>query len=81
MRRASGIIREATSVRQAIIKEAAHHDLVVMGASAQPTNASPDGRYLFGTLAESVASKARPTVIVVISRFCSSRMARWHSSF
>ena len=59
------MIREATGVRQAIIKEAANHDLVVMGASAQPTNASPDGRYLFGTLAESVASKARPTVIVV----------------
>jgi nucleotide-binding universal stress UspA family protein len=64
-RRAAGIIREATSVRQAIIKEAANHDLVVMGASAQPTNAAPDGRYLFGTLAESVASRARPTVIVV----------------
>ncbi|MBA2264858.1 MAG: universal stress protein, partial [Chloroflexi bacterium] len=41
-RRASGIIREASSVRQAIIKEAASHQLVVMGASAQPTNASPD---------------------------------------
>ena len=65
MRRAGGMIREASSVRQAIIKEAAHHDLVVMGASAQPTNASPDGRYLFGTLAEAVASKAKPTVIVV----------------
>ena len=65
MRRASGIIREASSVRQAIIKEAAKHQLVVMGASAHPTNATPDGRYLFGTLAESVASKARPTVIVV----------------
>ncbi|HEY8169906.1 MAG TPA: glucosyl-3-phosphoglycerate synthase [Candidatus Limnocylindria bacterium] len=64
-RRATGMIREATSVRTAIIREAAHHDLVVMGASAQPTNASPDGRYLFGTLAESVASKAKPTVIVV----------------
>ena len=64
-RRASGIIREATSVRQAIIKEAANHDLVVMGASAQPTNAAPDGRYLFGTLAEAMASRARPTVIVV----------------
>ena len=38
-RRGTGIIREATSVRQAIIKEAANHDLVVMGASAQPTNA------------------------------------------
>ena len=65
VRNASGIIREASSVRQAIIKEAANHQLVVMGASAQPTNASPDGRYLFGTLAESVASKAKPTVIVV----------------
>lgn len=64
-RRATGVIRESTSVRQAIIKEAAQHDLVVMGASAQPTNASPDGRYLFGTLAEAVASKAKPTVIVV----------------
>ena len=61
----AGLIREASSVRQAIIKEAANHQLVVMGASAQPTNASPDGRYLFGTLAEAVASKARPTVIVV----------------
>ncbi len=67
-RRASGMIREATSVGQAIMKEAANHDLVVMGASAQPTNASPDGRYLFGTLAESVASKAKPTVIVVKTR-------------
>jgi len=67
-RRAVGRIVEATSVRTAIIKEAAHHDLVVMGASAHPTNASPDGRYLFGTLAESVASKAKPTVIVVKTR-------------
>ena len=64
-RRATGLIREATGVRQAIIREAAHHDLVVMGASAHPTNVSPDGRYLFGTLAESVASKAKPTVMVV----------------
>ena len=64
-RRATGLIREASSVRQAIIKEATNHQLLVMGASAQPTNASPDGRYLFGTLAESVASKAKPTVIVV----------------
>ena len=64
-RRATGMVLEATSVRQAIIKEAAHHQLVVMGASAQPTNAAPDGRYLFGTLADSVASKAKPTVVVV----------------
>ncbi len=64
-RRATGLIREASSVRTAIVREASRHDLVVMGASAHPTNAAPDGRYLFGTLAESVATKAKPTVIVV----------------
>jgi nucleotide-binding universal stress UspA family protein len=64
-KRVRGILREATSVRTAIIKEAASHDLVVMGASAQPSNAAPDGRFLFGTVAETVASKAKPTVIVV----------------
>jgi glucosyl-3-phosphoglycerate synthase len=64
-RRVKGLIREATSVRTAIIREAAQHDLVVMGASAQPSNAAPDGRYLFGTVADAVASKAKPTVIVV----------------
>jgi glucosyl-3-phosphoglycerate synthase len=67
-RRAAGLIRESASIRSAIIREAANHDLVVMGASAQPTNAAPDGRYLFGTVAESVASKAKPTVIVVKTR-------------
>ena len=63
--RVHGILREATAVRTAIIREAANHDLVVMGASAQPSNAAPDGRYLFGTVADTVASKAKPTVIVV----------------
>ncbi|HYN63367.1 MAG TPA: glucosyl-3-phosphoglycerate synthase [Candidatus Limnocylindrales bacterium] len=64
-RRVHGILREAVSVRTAIIKEAASHDLVVMGASAQPSNAAPDGRFLFGSVADTVASKAKPTVIVV----------------
>src|SRR4029078_515637 len=64
-RKVRGILRESTSVRTAIIREAAEHDLVVMGASAQPSNAAPDGRYLFGTVADAVASKARTTVIVV----------------
>jgi glucosyl-3-phosphoglycerate synthase len=36
-----------------------------MGASAHPSNASPDGRFLFGTVADTVASKAKATVIVV----------------
>jgi nucleotide-binding universal stress UspA family protein len=64
-KRVRGILREATSVRTAIIKEASEHDLVVMGASAQPSNAAPDGRFLFGTVADTVASRAKPTVIVV----------------
>ncbi len=64
-RRAEGMLREAASVRAAIIREATHHGLVVMGASAHPSNATPDGRFLFGTVADTVASKAKPTVIVV----------------
>jgi glucosyl-3-phosphoglycerate synthase len=64
-RKVKGLLRESTSVRTAILREAALHDLVVMGASAHPSNASPDGRFLFGTVADAVASKAKPTVIVV----------------
>jgi nucleotide-binding universal stress UspA family protein len=64
-RKVKGQIREATSVRTAILREAALHDLVLMGASAHPSNAAPDGRFLFGTVADAVASKAKPTVIVV----------------
>ncbi len=64
-RRLTGKLVEAASVRRAIVREAAQHDLVVMGASAQPANAKPDGRFLFGIVAEAVASKAKPTVIVV----------------
>jgi nucleotide-binding universal stress UspA family protein len=67
-RHTSAMVIEATSVRTAIIREASHHDLVVMGASANPSNAAPDGRYLFGTLADAVASRAKPTVIVVKTR-------------
>ncbi len=64
-RRLTGKLVEAASVRRAIIREASQHDLVVMGASAQPSNATPDGRFLFGIVAEAVASRAKPTVIVV----------------
>ncbi len=64
-RKTKGLLIESTSVRTAIIKESAKHDLVLMGASAHPSNAAPDGRYLFGTVADAVASRARPTVIVV----------------
>ncbi|MEO8251758.1 MAG: glucosyl-3-phosphoglycerate synthase [Chloroflexota bacterium] len=61
----SGLVREAASVRTAILREASNHQLVVMGASAHPTTAAPDGRFLFGVVAETVASRAKPTVIVV----------------
>ena len=64
-RRLTGKLVEAASVRRAIIREAAQHDLVVMGASAQPANAAADGRFLFGIVAEAVASRAKPTVMVV----------------
>jgi len=64
-RRVIGILREAASVRAAILREASNHQLVVMGASANPSTMTPDGRFLFGVVAEAVASRAKPTVIVV----------------
>ena len=63
-----GLLREAASVRAAILREASSHQLVVMGASAHPATVAPDGRFLFGVVAETVASRAKPTVIVVKTR-------------
>ena len=61
------ILREAPNVRTAILREADKADLVVMGASAQPFGS--DGEpYLFGALPESIAARAKPTVIVVKTR-------------
>ncbi len=60
-----GLLLEASSVRSAILREAGSHQLVVMGASAHPSTVTPDGRFLFGVVAETVASRAKPTVIVV----------------
>jgi glucosyl-3-phosphoglycerate synthase len=60
-----GLLREAASVRTAILREASNHQLVVMGASANPSTVAPDGRFLFGVVAEAVASRAKPTVMVV----------------
>jgi nucleotide-binding universal stress UspA family protein len=64
-RKVVGILREAASVRAAILREANNHQLVVMGASANPSTMTPDGRFLFGVVAEAVASRAKPTVMVV----------------
>jgi len=65
--RGEGIVREATNVRNAILKEAEKADLVVMGASAQPSGTDGD-TYLFGALPEAIATRARPSVIVVKTR-------------
>lgn len=58
---------QAPTVRGAILRESALHDLVVVGAAAEPTG-SGAGRRLFGRLAENLAVRARPTVMVVKSR-------------
>jgi glucosyl-3-phosphoglycerate synthase len=60
-------LREASNVRNAILREAERADLVVMGASAQP--GSHDGEnYLFGAMPEAVATRAKQTVVVVKTR-------------
>ncbi len=65
--RAEPLLREAPNVRNAILREAEHADLVVMGASAAPSG--HDGEtYLFGAMPEAIATRAKPTVIVVKTR-------------
>ncbi len=59
---AEPLLREAQNVRTAILREADKSDLVVMGASAPP---GEHGASLFGALPESIAQRAKATVIVV----------------
>jgi len=65
--RAEALVREAPNVRNAILREADNADLVVMGASVSTSSPDTDG-YLFGALPEAIATRARPTVIVVKTR-------------
>ena len=65
--RSEAILREAPNVRNAILREAESADLVVMGASAQPSGAAGES-YLFGALPEAIAARARPSVVVVKTR-------------
>jgi nucleotide-binding universal stress UspA family protein len=58
-------VREAASVRNAILKEAERADVVVMGASAGPAGGEHG---LFGALPDIVASQSDRTVIVVRTR-------------
>jgi nucleotide-binding universal stress UspA family protein len=65
--RAEPLVREASNVRNAILREAETADLVVMGASAAPGGLDGEGT-LFGPLPEAIATRARPTVVVVKTR-------------
>ncbi|HEY4632982.1 MAG TPA: glucosyl-3-phosphoglycerate synthase [Candidatus Limnocylindrales bacterium] len=65
--RGEAVLREAPNVRNAILREAEKADLVVMGASAVPGRDAAD-TYLFGSLPEAVAARAKPTVVVVKTR-------------
>ncbi len=64
--RAEPLLREASNVRNAILREAERADLVVMGASATPGTGADAS--LFGAIPEAIASRARPTVVVVKTR-------------
>jgi glucosyl-3-phosphoglycerate synthase len=59
-------VREATNVRNAILREAEEADVVVMGASAMPADGGKS--FLFGALPEAIAARSRKTVIVVKTR-------------
>jgi len=59
------VLRETRNVRTAILREAEHADLVVMGASAPP---GEPGTSLFGSLPEAIAQRAKSSVIVVKTR-------------
>jgi glucosyl-3-phosphoglycerate synthase len=63
--RAEPLLREAGNVRNAILREAERADLVVMGASAASGGSDAS---LFGAIPEAIASRAKPTVIVVKTR-------------
>ncbi len=64
---ADGVLREAPTVRNAILREAESADIVIMGASAVPEGTTADS-FLFGALPEAIAARATPPVIVVKTR-------------
>ncbi len=64
---AEPLVREAANVRTAILREADRADLVVVGASASAAEGGPEA-HLFGALPEAIATRARPTVVVVKTR-------------
>jgi glucosyl-3-phosphoglycerate synthase len=65
--RVETIVREASNVRNAILREADRADVVVMGAAAAPTSGDPSAS-LFGAMPEAIATRSRSTVVVVKTR-------------
>jgi glucosyl-3-phosphoglycerate synthase len=65
--RGEALLREAPNVRNAILREAEKADLVVMGGSAQAAGSGGE-TYLFGSLPEAIAARARASVVVVKTR-------------
>lgn len=64
--KAEMLVREASNVRTAILREADRSDIVVMGAAA-PTSA--DGStHVFGAVPEAIATRSKTTVVVVKTR-------------
>jgi nucleotide-binding universal stress UspA family protein len=61
------LVREASNVRAAILREAERSDLLVMGAAA-PTSAGDGSTHSLGAMPEAIATRSKTTVIVVKTR-------------
>jgi nucleotide-binding universal stress UspA family protein len=64
---AETLVREASNVRAAILREADRSDIVVMGAAA-PTSAGDGTPHALGAMPEAIATRSRTTVVVVKTR-------------
>jgi glucosyl-3-phosphoglycerate synthase len=60
------VVREASNVRAAILREADRADIVVMGAAAPLANNGTTS--LFGAMPEAIAARSQTTVVVVKTR-------------
>src|SRR5512146_1502450 len=61
------LVREASNIRAAILREAERSDVVVMGAAA-PTSSLDGATHSLGSMPEAIATRARTTVVVVKTR-------------
>jgi nucleotide-binding universal stress UspA family protein len=62
------LVREATNVRAAILRESEQSDIVVMGAAAPTSALDGSTTHSLGSMPEAIATRARTTVIVVKTR-------------